>query len=130
MSIKYNIQTHGDVLSDAVNKSYSDPALNAALATAEKFFVVAKATNVTGGSPTLKVTIELSNDGMNWIDRGSPVIAATSITVGGTTVLKGFDDGVTNGFVGGRFMRVAALLGGGGPPGAYVEVWVCGRSLV
>jgi len=129
MSVKYSIQTHGDVLSDTSRK-YSPPSLDAALSTAEKFFVAAKTTNVSGsGSLSLTVTFELSNDGYNWQARGAtPVINGGTVVAGAATILTGYDDGISNACVGGRFMRVVAQLGGT-TPGAYVEIWVCGRSL-
>lgn len=129
MSIAYSIKAIDTLVTDKAGKRYSDPLLNGVLATGEKFYLVARASNVGGTAPSLSIAIELSNDGVNWGPRGSAVISG-AITVGGTTYLTGFDDGVTNGAVGGRFMRVSAALTDAGTPGAHVEVWVCGRSLV
>lgn len=122
MAIVYAGKVFSDVLNDGTNTYYSDPECNPRLGAAEKFFVEARASNVTGTSPTLLVTLESSNDNVNWVSRSTP-ISATAISSG--TVLSGSELGT--GAVGGRFQRFTLKLGGTGP-NAHVELWVTARN--
>ena len=125
MSIKYVLKTHDLTINDKVNRYYSDATLDAALASGEKFFLSVRASAVTGSTPTLTLGIDLSNDGIDWITRSTPLSAA-AIAVGGVTILSASELGAST--VGGRFMRTFVALADTGSVGAHIEVWVCGRS--
>lgn len=120
MTVKYCIKTHSALITGFNDRYYNDPELNAALATAERFLLSARVTNVTGASPSIGVNIETSNDNVNWQIRSTPISLAL------TSPLVGWEKGETT--VGGRFMRLSCALGGSGALGGYVELWVCGRS--
>lgn len=129
MSILYSGKPFSITINDKVNTYYSDPELNARLGMGEKFYIEARATNVSGTAPTLTVGLETSNDGVNFSARsGSPFINQVAITVGATavTVLTATCLGTAD--VGGRFCRVTAKLADTGAPGAFVEIWVTARD--
>lgn len=127
MTIKYCLKTHSLVVNDSVNTYYSDPELNAALGTAEKFLVEVRTSNVSGTTPKIAVTIETSVDGVNWAARSTPIPASLTLGVPGPTVQYGSDLGTS--VVAGRFIRVGTILSGASAS-AFVEIWVCGRSAV
>jgi hypothetical protein len=122
MTVKYSIKTHSQLITGTNDKYYSDPALNAVLATAEKFLITARVMNTSGGTLSLGVNLECSNDNVNWQIRSSPISLFLS------SPLIGCDVGDTA--VVGRFLRVSAAMGGTGTVAGYVEIWVCGRSYI
>ena len=122
MAIQYAGKVYSDVMNDGTNTYYSDPECNAKLGMAEKFFIEARTSNVTGTTPTLAIALESSNDNVNWVPR-STVIVATAIASG--TTLTGSELGTAA--VGGRFQRFTLKLAGT-TPNAYVELWVTARN--
>lgn len=121
----YCVRTHSVVVNDAVNTWFSDQDQAAALAAAEKWFMQARVSNVSGTSVAVTVSAEFSNDGVNYGNAIQPISA--SVPAGATTVLFG---GLQSPFnFNGAFMRVGVRLTGTAP-NAFVDVWVCGRSAV
>lgn len=122
MAIVFSGKIFSGVINDTSNTYYSEPPFNAALGAGEKYYVELKSSNVTGTSPTVTVSLETSNDNVNWAVRNNAVISNNAIT--NTTVLTGQDTGTT---VGGRFARFG-VKAGGTSPNAYVEIWVAARN--
>lgn len=112
------------VINDQTNTYYTDPALNGRLGQAEKFMVELKGSNIAA-TPTPTVSLEGSNDGVNWTVRNATVITGTALST--TPVQYGSDDGTQS--VGGRFARFGITIGGSSSS-AYVELWVTGRTAV
>lgn len=125
MSILFCTKVFNGLLDNSNNIFYSPPELNAALGKAEKYFFQVRPTQVAGTSPTLQLTLETSNDGVNWSVRSTP-ISATSIT---STTQALFGNELGTAAVGGCYARVGIKLGGTTPV-SFVEVWVTGRSAV
>lgn len=126
MTVKYCIKTHDVGLAGTVTR-YSDSTMDEVLAVAEQFFITAKVVGVGGTSPTLTVMIEHSLDGVNWVAPSLPIFL-TALTAGIVNDLRGSEVGSS--LVFGRYVRIAAFLGGTGSLTANVEIWVCGRSAV
>lgn len=106
---------------------YTPPDLYRRIAQGEKFFVQVRASQPTG-TPSLKVDLEHSNEGIAtaaWFIK-QVLIAPTSVaSTSAPTYLVGFDLGAA--VIGGSFMRLAMTLSGA-TPGCYVEVWLTVRS--
>lgn len=121
MTIRFGAKVLSRVANDG-GVYYSDCYSNADLGTGERYYVEAKCSNVATTPTTLSVTLETSNDNVNWTVRSTPIVP-TPVFEG--TVLTGFELG-TN-VVGGRYARFGIQLGGASP-GAYVELWVVARE--
>lgn len=121
---------HEKVLSTVVNDSastyYSDPEHDGMLGQAEKFLVEVVATNVSGASATLTLSLETSNDHLTWFVRDSALLNAVSI-VGGAVkwAVEPWDGGTVP--MNGCYARFGCKLGGAGS-NAYLEVFVEGRD--
>ena len=100
------------------------PEKYAMFAQAEKFFLQARATQVSGTSPTLTVAIEHSNDGVTWTTKATP-ISAFGLSAGAINGTTGSDLGTAA--VGGAKVRLTISLAGT-TPSAFVEIWLTGRS--
>lgn len=122
MAIVYAGKVFSRVLNDATNTHYSDPECNAKIGAGEKFFVEVRASNVSGTSPTLLVTLESSNDNVNWATRSTLINLASIV---GGPVLTASELGTAA--VGGRFQRLSFKLGGT-TPSAYLEAWLTARN--
>ena len=107
---------------------YTDPSLGSQLAQADKLFVHARVTQVSGTSPTLTIGVQTSNDGgVNFdtsANQKATPINGTSLTANSVNNIYGSD---TNTNIGGGFYRFAVTLGGTNPS-AQVELYVCGRE--
>ena len=125
MSILFCTKVFSDLVDNGNNIFYSPVEFNAALGKAEKYFFHARPTQISGTTPTLQVSLETSNDGVNWNPRSTPISAVAISTT--TPALFGSEAGTAQ--VGGCFARIGVKLGGGTPV-AFVEVWVTGRTAV
>lgn len=125
MSIVWSGKAFAGVINDQTNTYYTDPELNGRLGQAEKYLVELKGSNIQG-SPTATVSLEGSNDGVNWIIRNSTVISGGAVS---TTPIWGIDNGSTGVVVGGRFARFGIKLAVASTS-AYIELWVTGRTAV
>lgn len=113
-----------DGLADNINNTfYSLPEFNATLGKAEKYFFQVRPSQVGGGASTLTLTLETSNDNVNWNLR-STLLNQTSITTA-TQALFASELGTAQ--VGACFARVGIRLGGASAV-AFVEVWATGRN--
>jgi hypothetical protein len=118
MSIVFAGKVFSRVINDLTNTYYSDDELDEALGLAEKFFIEVKGSNVNG-TPTLTLTLETSEDGVNWTTRSTPISATYATN-------PRFASELGTGQTGGRFARFGAKHTGSG--GGYLEVWVTGRD--
>ncbi|MBZ0119264.1 MAG: hypothetical protein K8H88_19900 [Sandaracinaceae bacterium] len=103
---------------------YTPAELNGSLAQADKFFVSVRAAQSSGTSPTVTVTLEHSNDNVNFTSKAT-LINASALSTTAITNAFGSDLGTSN--VGGAFMRLAIQLGGT-TPASNLQVTLCGRS--
>lgn len=120
MPLVYRGKVFAGVINDLANIYYSDPSLDGRLGEAEAYLVELRASNVVS-SPSATVSLESSNERVNWIVRNGTVISSAII---GTSVLYGAEQGTSS--VGGRFARFGiklSLLGS-----AYCELWVAART--
>lgn len=122
MTIRYRAKVLSCVVNDGVSTFYSEPRHDAGLAAGERVVVETRVSNVSGASPTLTMTLETSNDGVNWVVRGT-LVSAYPIVSG--TVMNGAERSMST--VGARFARLGVRLGGSGP-NAYVESWAVARD--
>lgn len=124
MTILFSTKVFSGVINDFALTRYTDPQLNALLGTAEKYFLEAKASNVAPATdPSLVVTLEISNDGVNWRPMDAAIIDA-AIDEG--TVL--FASDLAGGEPIGRYARYGCRLDAAQYTGAYIELWVTGRD--
>lgn len=121
MSILFSVKAFSAVIGDKTYPRYSDPSLNELLGTAEKYFLAAKLT-YTGTGTSLTVTIETSNDNVNWVPR----TAAINTAIPSGEVRWGSD--FAGGSVVGRFARYSLQLSSAQAASAYAELWVTGRD--
>ncbi len=122
MSILFSTKVFSGVINDFSFTRYSPPELNQLLGTAEKFFLEAKATAVQPTATSLVVSIEFSNDNVNWTPIATPIFQ--TITSG--TVL--FASDFAGGSVITRFARYGCGLYALQATAAYIELWVTGRD--
>jgi hypothetical protein len=122
MSILFSAKLFSDVINDFSFTRYSAPELNPLLGTAEKFFLEAKASAVPATATNLLVTLETSNDNVNWSVRTT---AINAVIVSGTVL---FASDFAGGNPVGRFARYGCKLSAAQATGAYVELWVTGRD--
>lgn len=124
MSIVFRTKIFSGLVDNSAGTSifYSPPEFNAALAGAEKSLFEARPTQVSGTSPELVLFVEVSNDGVNWIEKNTPIQADISNS---PQAVFGQDLGVAD--AGGCYSRVGIFLTGTAPV-AFVEVWVTGRD--
>ncbi len=124
MTIVFAGKSFSGVVNDITNTYYTDPELNGRIGQGEKYIVELKASNVVS-TPSATVSLESSNDGVNWVVRNAAVIATIAIPAAGS-VNFGIEGGTTT--VGGRFARFGIKLTVGGS--AYCELWVTARTAV
>lgn len=126
MPTLFNQKVLSTVVNDITQTHYSDPAYDALLGNAEKYLAEVKASGVSGGSATLTLSLETSNDGVTWFVRDATLINAQSI-VGGKVQFASeiFDGGAIP--LSGCYARFGCKLGGAGS-NAYLELWVEGRD--
>ncbi len=103
---------------------YTDPKWNTPMGVGDVFFLSAIASQFSGTSPTLTVSVQTSGDGVYWGDwAGAPVINAVALT-GDDKVGSGSDGYLNNGL---RFMRLKIVLGGTSPQ-TRLQLWWVGRD--
>ena len=122
MSILFSTKVFSGVINDFSFTRYSPPELNELLGTAEKFFLEAKATAVQPTATSLVISIEFSNDNVNWAPIATP-INAVIVT---DTVL--FASDFAGGSVITRYIRYGLKLSATQSTAAYIELWVTGRD--
>ena len=121
MAVLFTIKAFGQFLPDANTTLYSGAETYSLLASAEKFLVSGRGSQISANTSVI-IAIEHSNDGMNWTQKSTPINAAAV-----TTLLPnafGADSGTTPG---GQFHRVSVKLNTA-TTAAFIEVWVTGRS--
>lgn len=116
------------VVNDTTNTYYSDPEHDLDLGNAERFLVQVIATNVSGPSPTLTLTLETSNDRQTWLARETtPLLNGVSISGGAVKwAVENWDGGNTLP-MNGCYARFGCMLGGVGS-NAFLELIVEGRD--
>lgn len=124
MAIVYCIPVFEGALTGASAPQTSPANMNGTIAQAERFFLQARVTQVAGTSPSITVTLEHSNDDVNFTTK-STLINGTALTANQQNNIFAQDLGTAQ--VGGCSMRVSVSLGGT-TPSAYVQLYLCGRS--
>ena len=99
----FNIEVLDGSVSGLNAKVYSSSEFNGTLGAAEKYFVQAIVTQVSGTGPKIQIDLETSSDGNNWTVKSSPV-SVTSVSSQTVNVVTGTDTGTT---IGGAFVRAA-----------------------
>lgn len=117
----------GPVSGTGTTFAYTDPAIGPTLAQADKMFMHARVTQVSGTSPVLTVAIQSSNGGVNFetgANQKATPINGVGINPNAINNLFGQD---TNTVIGGGLYRVEIKLAGTNPS-AQIELYVTGRE--
>ena len=115
-------QVFNDYVEGAITAHYSSAELNSLLAGAEKLYLQARVSKVSGTSPTFTLKLEHSNDGKEWATLIT-LLNASSLTAGQLNNLFGKNENQ----IPGAFVRVSVALGGTDPT-AQVTVLATGRG--
>jgi hypothetical protein len=119
MSIVFAGKIFSRVINDLTNTYHSPPDFHEALGAAEKYFLEVKASGVQS-TPTLTVTLEASDDAVNWVTRST--LLTQGISGGGFW----YATELGTGQVGGKYARFTFKNTVAGS--AYLECWVTGRD--
>ena len=120
MAKLFNLQViHTTLVGGAMSPIYSDPALNATLATADRLCVHIIVDGTSATDTEVTVDIERSNDGLTWESSNAPKVVEVATPGGGP------ESAFNEWELPAAFNRVVAFAD---KDNALVRVIVCGRS--